>query len=290
MTPQFLDVTTAEYHADEIGQAKPSLSSSIANVIVSKSPLHAWTQHPRLGKQRREATPQMEFGTLIHALVLGSPVELRVIEANDYRTKGAQTARDEAIENGLLPVLAREFNDVQVVAAEIAKELLKQGITLQTLTSKVEQAVTWEEQTKHGPVLCRGMIDWHDGADIIDLKTIRSAHPDTCTRSIIEHGYHLQAEAYKSAVRQLYPELAGRETFRWLFVEILPIGSPRRVVLTVARPNGAMRELGSALWAQACETWARCLRDDLWPGYVTGEVALEPPAWAMKETFEMGAT
>lgn len=289
MTPQLLDIPAAEYHADGIGQSRPSLSSSIAHVLTSKSPLHAFMQHPKLGKQPREATPEMDRGTLLHALALGTPVEVSPVDYNDWRTKAAQAQRDLAREHGMVPMLAREWDDLQEVAASLRKELVEQGITLKTLTGQVEQVVVWEEQTAAGPVLCRGMIDHLDGAAILDLKTIRDAHPDTCTRSIMDRGYHLQAAAYCSAVRQLYPELAGRESFRWAFCEILPPGSPRRVVLTVAKPSGAMRELGAALWAQACETWGRCLAADSWPAYVVGEAALEPPAWAMKETFEAGA-
>lgn len=289
MTPQLLDIPAAEYHADDLGQSRPSLSSSIAHVLTSKSPLHAWMQHPKLGKQPREASPEMDRGTLLHALVLGTPVEVSPVDANDWRTKRAQNQRDLARESGMVPMLAREWDDLQAVAASLATELREQGIGLGSLTALKERVVVWEEQTAAGPVLCRGMLDHLDAPAILDLKTIRDAHPDTCTRSIIDHGYHLQAAAYCSAVRQLYPELAGRESFRWAFAEVLPPGSPRRVVLTVAKPSGAMRELGAALWAQACETWGRCLSANTWPAYVVGEAALEPPAWAMREAFEAGA-
>jgi hypothetical protein len=46
-TARFLDVSTAEYHADPCAQ--PSLSASIARELIHKSPLHAWQVHPKLG-------------------------------------------------------------------------------------------------------------------------------------------------------------------------------------------------------------------------------------------------
>ena len=47
---RILDVTHEQYLADPC--ATPSLNQSTAHVMLTKSPLHAWHQHPRLGKAR----------------------------------------------------------------------------------------------------------------------------------------------------------------------------------------------------------------------------------------------
>lgn len=285
LAPRLLpDVPAAEYHADTLGLSRPSLSSSIAHTIVSQSPFHAWLRHPKFGKQAREATADMDNGTLIHALVLGTECEICPIDADNYRTKAAQEQRDAARENGLTPILRRDLDDAQNVARAITEELASLGIDLRG--GQREVTVVWEEPSESGPVVCRGRMDHVEGVTITDLKTCRSAHPRGCTSHVMEYGCHLQAEAYKSALRQLSPEAAGRERFRWVFVETLPAGSPKRVVVTVAEPSGAMRELGSALWRQAVETWGRCLAANVWPAYAVEPVRLEPPAWAMNELTE----
>lgn len=281
--PCFLSMSAAEYHADPC--PTPSLSSSVAHTLVNKSPLHAWLEHPKLGGVREEASAGQAHGTLIHALVLGTGLDcVEVIDAQNYRTKAAQESRDAAIEAGKTPILRRELDDARAVAADISEELAERGISL---TGQSEQVAMWEEQTEAGPILCRGMLDHvilsADSAIILDLKTRRSAHPKACAAHVLDYGYHVQRAAYVSAVEKIRPDLAGRVDFLWLFVEELPVGSPKRVVLTVARPDGLMREIGEAKWKQACERWAACLASGNWPAYSEDAVMLEAPAWAAKE-------
>ncbi len=116
---------------------------------------------------------------------------------------------------------------------------------------------------------------------ILDLKTCQSAHPKAIARSMIDHGADVQWAAYTSAIRKLNPLMAGREDMAFLFVEELPEGSPNRVLLTVARPDGSMREHGRARWEHACEKWAACLKSGVWPGY--GTVSVAAPNWALTE-------
>ena len=47
--PWLLDMPEADYHKDP--SPTPSLSSSIAKLLVNESPYHAYRQHPRLRKQ-----------------------------------------------------------------------------------------------------------------------------------------------------------------------------------------------------------------------------------------------
>ncbi len=283
MTPALrTDIPAADYHADRIGHGDaPSLSSSVARTLIQQSAIHAWLKHPKFGNAPRESTADMDRGTLIHALVFGTDPNATVLMHDNYRTKAAQAERDRAIEIGSVPILFEQWEGVVAVADAIQRELTAAGIEL----SGVSEAVaTWQEETPAGPVLCRGMLDHllTDQGVILDLKTARDASPRKLARVIEEHGYDIQAAAYRSFFRQFHSDFAGREKFRWLFVETVS-ESPVRVVLTVAEPSGAMRELGEMKWARACEAWARCLASGKWPGYSDGVVRIEPPSWAMAE-------
>src|SRR5688572_24266058 len=66
---RLLDITPADYHLDPC--VTPSLSSSIAHTLVTKSPLHAWTEHPRFGALRSESSKAQDEGSIIHKLLLG---------------------------------------------------------------------------------------------------------------------------------------------------------------------------------------------------------------------------
>lgn len=277
------NVTAEQYHADPC--ALPSLSASIATQLVTRSPYHAYLYHPRLGGVKREASKEMDRGSLIHALVLGSPDECVIIDADNYRTKAAQERRDEARANGLTPILAREHAEVQEVADAIRVKMHAEGIDL---TGRSEVVVNWTEETPAGKVLCRGMMDHliENRAVIFDLKNSVNAHPKKFAASCIEYGYDIQFAAYTSAFRKLRPDLAGRERFTWLIIEELPAGSPDRVILTVAEPSAMMRELGKHRWEKACAQWAQCVESGVWPGYSVGTAKIDPPAWAMRELQE----
>lgn len=277
-----LEMPAAKYHADPCG--KPSLSASTARRLIGESPYHAWLHHPRLGGVKEEASATMDRGSMIHSLVFGTDPGVDVIEHDDYRTARAKAAKQNAIDSGRIPVKAREWDTIQADADAIKAELAERGIFLAGLS---EITCVWNEGIDDRSVLCRGMLDHLilSHGEVYDLKTCASASPRACEKSIFDRGYDIQAAAYCSAVRKLRPELAGRESFTWLFVESLPEGSPKRVLLTVAKPSGELREFGERRWRRACETWIQCHDSGKWPSYP--DVTANPPAWAMRELEDL---
>lgn len=276
LPPGFHRIDAATYHADPC--ERPSLSSTIARVLVGQSPLHAYSMHPRLGGKARAATRSMNFGTLVHALVLGQGVLVEVIHADDWRTKAAREARDEAREAGRIPILADEFEPAQKCADATLAAMAKHGIAL---TGESELAAIWEEHHDEGAsVLCRGMMDhWVEKtATIYDLKTTESANPKDLASKFIRFGYDIQRAAYVSAVETLHPALRGRVRFVFVFVETEP---PFDVVPVIA--GGSMRDLGESRWRRAVHMWDRSLRSNRWPGYAERSSQIEAPAWAMVE-------
>jgi len=263
-----------EYHSDPL--PTPSLSSSIAHTLVSRSPLHAWSQHPRLGGVPREPTKSLDRGSLSHALMLGAGKELAILDFDDFRTKAAREARDAARAEGLLPVLLKDLDAAEAVAIELRKRFAEYGVALD---GQKEIVVTWSETADDGSeVLCRGMMD-HVAIPIIDdLKSCRSAHPLACQRHVDGYGYAIQHAAYVSAIEKLHPELAGRVSMRFVFYELEP-----PFAVTPVRLSGAFRELGHRRWRRAINAWARCLREARWPAYVDGWTELEPPPWALSQ-------
>src|SRR3990167_3196210 len=89
-------MTLHEYIRDPAPE--PSLSASVAHLLLTRSARHAWLAHPRLNPAwAPEATEQTDLGTLEHALLLEQDdSRLVVVEADDWRAKAARLARDEA--------------------------------------------------------------------------------------------------------------------------------------------------------------------------------------------------
>lgn len=275
MTARILNVTEDEYHKDPC--ATPSLSASIAQILITESPLHAWLRHPRLGATPDEATVATNEGTVLHKLLLGKGAEIAVINMPDFRTNAAKEARDSASAAGQVPIIKHKFAAIEAAAAMLRERCEKFGFPL---TGESEVAIEWTDETEAGEVLCRSRLDhvFIDAGVIYDVKKSRSVNPKYLAKNIVELGYDLQQAAYTRALAALKPELEGRIDFVFLFCELDP---PHSVV--PVRLDGAFREIGTRRWQQALYTWERCLRRSEWPGYCDGIVTLDPPAYVLNQ-------
>lgn len=276
------DWSPAEYHRDPCDE--PSLSSSIAHTLVSKSPAHARLRHPRFGAERGERTDATTDGSLFHALVLGVGMEeIAIIDADNFRTKVAQAARDEAEAAGKTPVLARKRDAMQWVADNARARLRdRHGIDVDASGkgASAEQAIAWGE----GAVQCRALLDLWTGSEVIDLKSCDSAHPRAIQSHMVSYGYDIQAEAYTRGAQAAF-KLDRRPPMRFAFCELV---AP--FAITVVRLAPSMEELGGLRWARALELWAACVRSGVWPEYVDGEAVIEAPAWALQSAMESEGT
>lgn len=281
MSARILDCTEDQYLADE-GSEVPRLSQSIANIILSQSARHAWTMHPRLGGVRSKPTRAMDDGSVISALLLGKGADIEICNYDAFRSNDAKAQRDAALAAGRIPVIASKFEALARSAEGIRASLLEFDIDL--TGGEAEVAIEWVEKGQHGPVLCRGKLDLlvSQRGQIFDWKKTKSSHPGDCARSMITYGYDVQDAAYRRAVSQLLPDLAGRIGMVFLFAEEEP-----PYAVTPVRASGMMRQLGEMKWDRAIQIWERCLINNRWPGYVDSVTEVDPPAWAITE--EMGA-
>jgi hypothetical protein len=281
------DVSSDAYHGDPTPDI--ALSASVAHTLVSKSPMHAWLQHPKLGGKSKDPTRAMDLGSVVHALLLGAGKGFAVIknprageldpktkepegEFEDFKRKAAKEARDMARSEGKVPLLLHQAEEANEIATRIRERLWAEFRI--RLDGASEVVAIWKDDG----VWCRGAFDHlkEDEAHILDLKIVRSAHPKACQSHLVGFGGDIQAAAYMSALRTLRPELAGRERFTFLFCEA---EEPHAITPVIVR--GSMRELGERRWNRAKPLWRNCLRSKQWPGYVTEPIAVEAPAWAM---------
>lgn len=279
-TPQLLTLNDADYFADKVLEV-PTLSQTIAKLIVDKSPLHAWASHPRLGNcADRDDTKAKDDGTLMHHMLLGTGADSVVlIDADNYRTKAAQEARDAATAAGKLPVIAAKHNELKAGVGMMRDRMADAGVDLDLFdAAQAEAGILWYEDG----VACRGRMDkLHiERRVIFDVKKSRSAHPLACARHMLAYGYDIQHTAYTSAVEALTGAM-GEVDMQFIFIE-----DKAPYAVTVGRPDGIMRELGDRKWKQAVATWKACLASGKWPGYATAPVRLESPAWALSQQME----
>lgn len=291
-TARILDCSEEEYFADPC--EVPSLSQSIAGKILSRSPLHGWSAHPRLGgaptqdvdeeddEEAEKPTDALDQGKLLHKLMLGKGVEVVIVHADSFRTKVAKAVRDEARALGKLPIIVSKY-EALVRSAEILRaRCANAGYPL---TGESEVAIEWTEQGNNGPVVCRCRMDhvFLSEGRILDIKKIRNAHPRKAARNFIDYGYDIQFAAYRRAVSALHPELRGRVDFTFLYMELEP-----PFVVVPAKPDGAFREIGENRWLAAVKVWEHCLATKHWPSYSDRVVTLEAPAYVVAEHLGNG--
>ena len=95
MRAQRIDITEEDYHADKLPDwcTGPSLSNSMAKILLDKSPAHAYAAHPRLGGAGRvlpaSTLQTFDAGKLAHKLLLGRGAEVVVIDAAPRSFGGA---------------------------------------------------------------------------------------------------------------------------------------------------------------------------------------------------------
>ncbi len=257
-TARVLNLTAREYHADPMTWGKPMLSAGTAKVLLGKSPKHAWQIHPRLGGTRREATPSMERGTLIHGLLLDTPDTYVVIDGfDDFRTNAAKAKRDEALAARKAPVLRKDYDEAKSACVHLCKNIRDlTGLDLgMDPDIRTEQVVVWQQEGAD----CRSMMDAIKGRYIYDFKTCQSAHPADCRRAIERYGYDIQDAAYTSGMKHLIgPEVV----FIFVFMETEP-----PYAVTPVRLEQNMYRDARGKWSDACSTWARCLETGVWPSY-----------------------
>lgn len=255
----------------------PALSPSIAHLLTSESPLHAWSAHRLLGNKPRPPSDGMTKGQIIHALVLNDADRLEVIDADDFRSKAAREARDAALLAGKTPVAGPKYAEALEVADRILQRIIELGYDLSKGTT--EQRIEWAEGAVHGDIICHGHLDWlrNDRQLVIDLKTTdQSAHPDLCAGRLLRTAGVIQDAAYRRAVASRDPRLAGRVEFNFLFAQTV-----EPFAVTPIECAGSMREIGENRWYRAIELWSRCIKTNQWPSYSQSVVRVDAPSWAL---------
>lgn len=263
MTARILTVTPDEYHA------LPGLSSTIAKTLLARSPAHA---KAAIGKAPSKL---LDRGSIIHRLVLGRGKDYEVIQHANFTTKLAKEARDKARAEGLVPVLAHDFEDYCTAAESIRVQLADMNLVLD---GESELAIEWIETTPHGDVTCKGMLDhcWRATGVILDLKITEDAAPTSVERTSENLGYAVQCAAYTRALAALDPDLEGRVAFAFAFCE-----PDEPHAINLSEPDGIFQQLGTQRWLRAVNTWAKCQATGNWPAYGTRVNPLSSPSWAL---------
>lgn len=274
------DVSEAEYHGDTLLPI-PTLSSTLARLILAKSPLHAWTAHPRLNPAW-EPTEKKTFdiGRAAHRAALGRgadyaayPPEL-LASNGAASTKEAKAWAEEQRAEGRTPLKADEVDLISDMADAVQRQLVAMGIKLDPARSEVVALAAVDG------VACRAMID-NAPADprlpLYDLKTTTDASPEALAKTIASYGYDLQAAHYLA----VWKAATGEDRkFRIVFVEKeAPYGVSVAELYRKPGDEADWFDHADALARDARRIWGECLTADRWPCYPSRVAVIGAPGW-----------
>lgn len=282
MTARLLTIDAAAYHSDQVGDT-PTLSSSIAKLLLTHSPAHAYTAHPKLNPDwQREDDSRFDLGNVCHALLLQGLETAEICDFPDWRTKAAKEARDLARAHGRIPMLTDQWTEVEAMVAAVRAHLADLDVAPTPFTSGTpEQTITWQENG----VWCRARLDWlhHDHAVCDDFKsTSRSANPEAwCRNTFWSIGADLQAVLYERGIKAATGQDAE---FRFIVAET---NAPYCVSVVGIPPE--VREFANKKLDHAIDLWRRCLETGEWPGYPNRIVYPLVPAYLESQWYEQEA-
>lgn len=258
------------YHGDPVPAGSLSVSSAKKLLAPSCPARFRWDRdHPAAPSRA------MELGTAAHKLVLGTGTEIVVVDAEDWRTKAAKEAADEARAGGKVPMLPKDHETVLAMAAAVRAHPLAGPIFDPARGGHPEQSFFWLDE--RWQVWRRGRADWLTDSYIADFKTCASADTSSLSRAVANFRYHQQDAWYSDGIYAITGEYLP---FVFIFQE-----KDAPYLVHVVRLDDRTALAGRTLNDRALELYRDCTESGVWPGYVgDDELQIEEitiPAWAM---------
>lgn len=267
------DLKMEDYLADPCPE--PSLSSGIVHMLITDCPAKAAFCHPRLNPSyHEECKDQFDLGTAAHSLFLEGEDIVEVVDADSWRTKAAQEAKEQARLNGKVPLLAAQYWRVKRMVDAANKQLAESELGIKGLLSEgqSEPSILWQEDG----TWCRIRPDWlsHDRKVTISYKTTgNSANPSAADRMVEFMGWDIAAAFYLRGIKAV---LNASPTYIYMVQEVTEPFLCSFIGMTPEYLN-----IGEQKVEFAIQIWRECMILNEWPSYPTRVAYIEPKPWAL---------
>lgn len=282
--PGFYRMTREAYHADMA--PTPSLSSSLAKVIVNRSAAHAIARSPRFSGRPVTPSYPMDQGSAVHAFLAGDDAAVEIVPFHDWKSTDAKRLRSLAWRNGRTPILKPDVERLRH-CAEAARPVLIElvGPVAQWVS---EAALFWQGA---GGGWRRGALDLlrADMRAWADVKTTdHDASPRSAGRALYDFDAHIQEGHYNEGLDALDPSGVGRRAVWFVTVERDdPFGVSVHQTDATARSDGAeMARFAGEEWDRAVAAFTRADDPQRPPGYEIGPHVAEYPTWKAAAWFD----
>jgi len=165
--------------------------SSLSKIL--KSP---WHFRHYFCRQRDKPTPQMQFGSLVHTLILEPeqyPLRYALTPKLDRRTKAGKAQYKEFLESltdDIAVIDQKTYDDARRAVDGFMEN--KRAVELLNHAEHVEQELSFE----HKNLTIKGIRDIAHSDYVCDLKTTADSSPRGFRFSVYKYLYHMQAAIY----------------------------------------------------------------------------------------------
>jgi hypothetical protein len=262
------DVPASVYFADPC--VVPSLTQSVAKILIGQSPAHARLEHPRLAPPKDEEDEEPEkyvtataIGNAAHALLIGRGKDVIVGDFPNWKSGDARKFRDDPAHADKVVILKKHMRRADAMVSAFRDQLLRVPETANAFTGGRGEVVAIADQG--GIVILRTMIDWlHDDMRTIDdLKTTgMSAAPHSIPSKMVDEGWDIQAAIQERILDVIDPDGAGRRKHRFYAQE----NYEPFAVTPHELPESTMT-MGRKKLDMAIALWTRAMNSGEWPAY-----------------------
>lgn len=271
----FPDISADKYHSPDLTPT-PALSSSGARTLVNECPA-VYKHQVDNGSGHSRA---FDIGTALHTLLLEPDTfsdKVVRVDADSYRTKAAQEARDAARAAGKVPLLPEEFGLVGNMLAAVWSNPTMKGFVGQMVT---ERTIVWVDRATKEWCKARPDIMVAQNNTLVDLKTATTANPTEWAKKAISLAYHQQAAWYLEGARAI-----GIPARRFMFVTVSK-EAPHLVGLFEF--DDVALDYGAQLNRRALDLFHQCRTTGEWPGYTAPDdvCRISLPAWAQNRAVD----
>lgn len=242
------------YHAD------PALGSTSLKTLALRTPAHY--KHERNHPKTSDA---FTFGTAVHSLTLEDDTsKFEIIDAANWLTKAAKEAKTEALNNGRLPLLTKEY--AAVVACR--DSVMRNPIAREAFTNHRAEASVFHDDNGF-TTKCRPDA-WKPG-QLVDLKTTVDANPNEFGKTAYKFGYFMSGPHYIDTVKHV----TGEDS-KFLFVNV---EKEPPYLVSVTELDDVALSYGRDMLDRAKRIYQECEASGEWPGYQP-HTTTSLPTWA----------
>jgi len=288
----YTDIPAVDYHLDPCPE--PSISNSLMDPLLNKTPRDFAWQHPRRTElvpewpeEDEEAIEEKKAsirGDVVHQLALGKGKGFQIGDYDSYRTKAAREWREDVIAGGEVPILRGQYEEAEPLADMIVEQIKR---ALDGADYETEVAFMYQERTPDGWVWVRGLMDvWcPERALILDPKVTERLYDGIVETHAVNMGWDRQAALYPHAIGQIMPELAGRVEFWDLMINPKP-----PYVSRVWGPERGWDATSVRQCQRAIDKFSECMARKEWPAFGDDPQRGQMPRWeeVRRTEFEEG--